>query len=415
MGLLLSFCRELQKAIMQDHHRAWKEAARVFLLSRALFLAITLCTILVVELFQSHNAAIHVLYLSMLYPGGGNILLFSWFHWDVLHFVSISVHGYAGMENTAFFPLWPLLQHIVGIGLGGVDPTSYYIAGLLLSNLCFYIVLALLYQLIAVDFDPATARRALFCLSFAPYALFFFAGYTESLFLLLCVATFLLLRRGHAYDWWLAGITGFLASLTRSSGVVLAVPYLVVYLQRFWFSEQRSQFAWKERTNALLPIVLIPAGVAAYFVFLYFAKGDPFISGAAENHYWHRHLSLPWTTLSLVWPPLVQAPSTVHLLGEIRDLIFTLIPLLILALGWRRIPLHYALFSLALAVLSLSFPLESDNPLLSQPRYLLMLFPVVIILALWGKRRRFYQWYLAVSTGCSITLTILFICGGWVA
>ncbi len=403
---------------MQDRSRAWKEAARVFLLSRALFLAVTLCTMLVVGLLQSHNAAIHALYLSMPYsndPAGGKTLLFSWFHWDVLHFVSISAHGYADTENTAFFPLWALLQHIVGIGFGGVDPVSYYIAGLLLSNLCFYVVLALLYQLIAADFDPATARRALFCLSFALYALFFFAGYTESLFLLLCVTTFLLLRRGRAYDWWLAGIAGFLAALTRSSGVVLAVPYLVVYLQRLWFTEQRSQFAWRKKLNALVPIVLIPAGVVAYFAFLYLAKGDPFISGAAENHYWHRHLSLPWTTLSLIWHGLFSAPSTLHLLGEIRDLVFTLIPLLILALGWRRIPLHYALFSLALAVLSLSFPLESDNPLLSQPRYLLMHFPVVVILALWGKRRRFYQGYLALSTGCCVTFTILFICGGWVA
>lgn len=403
---------------MQDRSRAWKEAARVFLLSRALFLAVTLCAILVVELLQSRNAGIHALYLSMPYshdPAGGKMLLFSWYRWDVLHFVSIAANGYANTENTAFFPLWPLLQHIVGLGLGGVDPVSYYIAGLLLSNLCFYIVLALLYQLIAADFDAATARRALFCLSFAPYALFFFAGYTESLFLLLCVATFLLLRRGRAYDWWLAGITGFLASLTRSSGVVLAVPYLVMYTQRFWLAEQRSQIAWKEKLNALAPIILIPAGVAAYFVFLYFAKGNPFISGAAEDHYWHRHLSLPWTTLSLIWHALFQAPSSVHLLGEMRDLAFTLIPLLILALGWRRIPLHYSLFSLALAALSLSFPLESDNPLLSQPRYLLMLFPVIVILALWSKHPRFYQGYLAVSFGCLLAFSVLFICGLWVA
>ncbi|HEY6542891.1 MAG TPA: mannosyltransferase family protein, partial [Ktedonobacteraceae bacterium] len=299
---------------MQDRHRAWKEAARVFLLSRALFLAVTMFTILCVKILQSRNASIHALYLSIPYSrdlAGRNTLLFSWYHWDVLHFVSISAHGYADRANTAFFPLWPLLQHVVGLGLGGVYPNSYYFAGLLLSNLCFYVVLALLYQLIAADFDAATARRALFYLSFAPYALFFFAGYTESLFLLLCVATFLLLRRGRPLDWWLAGIAGFLASLTRSSGVVLAIPFLVLYTQRFWLSEQRPQFAWREKLNALAPIVLIPAGVVAYFVFLYFAKGNPFISGTAENYYWHRHLSLPWTTFSLIWHAFFQATSSV--------------------------------------------------------------------------------------------------------
>src|SRR6202011_1958502 len=99
-------------------------------------------------------------------------------------------------------------------------------------------------------------------------------------------------------------------------GVVLAIPYLVLYLQRFWLSGQRLQFAWREKLNALAPIILIPAGVVAYLVFLYFAKGTPFISGAAENHYWHRHLSFPWTTFSLIWHAFFSATSSVHLWGE---------------------------------------------------------------------------------------------------
>jgi hypothetical protein len=403
---------------MQDRRIAWKEAARVFLLSRVILLVITMLTILSVELLQNQSAGIHALYLSMLYshdPSGRNIFLFSWYHWDALHFVSISGRGYADSANTAFFPLWPLLQHIVGLLLGGAHPGSYYIAGLLLSNLCFYIVLVLLYQLIAVDFDAYTARRALFYLSFAPYALFFFAGYTESLFLLLCVATFLVLRRGRARDWWFAGILGFLASLTRTSGVALAIPYLVLYMQRFWVPSQRLQFSWSEKLNALAPIVLIPAGVVAYLVYLYFTKGDPLIFGAAEKYYWHRHFSPPWTTLYLIWRAFFSATSSIHLWGEIVAFVFTLIPLAMLGFGWRHIPLHYALFSLVLVALSLSFPIETDIPLLSQPRYLLMLFPVAVIAALWGKNRRFHQGYLAISAGCFLTFAILFVCGLWVA
>jgi len=403
---------------MQDRRIAWKEAARVFLLSRAILLVITMLTVLSVELLQNQNAGVHALYLSMPYshdPAGLHVFLFSWYHWDAVHFVSISAHGYADTANTAFLPLWPLLQHITGLLLGGIYPGSYYFAGLLLSNLCFYVVLALLYQLIAADFDAYTARRGLFYLSFAPYALFFFAGYTESLFLLLCLATFLALRRGRARDWWFAGMLGFLATLTRSSGVALAVPYLALYAQHFWLSSERPRYAWREQLNALAPIILIPVGVVAYLVYLYFAKGNPFIFSAAEIHYWHRHLSFPWTTLSLIWRAFFSATSSVHLWGESVAFVFTLIPLLILGLGWRRIPLHYALFSLVLAALSLSFPLETDSPLLSQPRYLLMLFPITVIAALWGKNRRFHQGYLALSSGCFVTFTVLFVCGLWVA
>ena len=403
---------------MQDRRIAWKEAARVFLLSRVILLIITMLIILSVELLQNQSAGIHALYLSMHYshdPAGRNIFLFSWYHWDALHFVSISGRGYADSANTAFFPLWPLLQHIAGLVLGGEYPDSYYIAGLLLSNLCFYVVLALLYQLIATDFDAYIARRALFYLSFAPYALFFFAGYTESLFLLLCIATFLVLRRGRARDWWFAGILGFLASLTRSSGVALAIPYLVLYIQRFWVPAERLQFSWREKLNALAPIVLIPAGGVAYIVYLYFAKGNPFIFSAAEKYYWNRHFSPPWATFYLILRAFFSATSSINLWGKIVAFIFTLIPLLILGFGWRRIPLHYALFSLVLAALSLSFPLESNNPLWSQPRYLLMLFPVAVIPALWGENRRFHQGYLAISTGCFLIFAILFVCNMWVA
>ncbi len=102
-----------------------------------------------------------------------------------------------------------------------------------------------------------SARRSLIYLTFAPYALFFFAGYSESLFVLLCIAVFLLLRRGKPLDWWLAGFCGFLAALTRSAGMFLAIPFLVAYVQRFWTASEHKQHTWRERLNALVPIALL--------------------------------------------------------------------------------------------------------------------------------------------------------------
>src|ERR1700680_1058360 len=107
---------------MQDRRIAWKEAARVFLLSRVILLVITILTILSLGFFQNQNAGIHALYLSLPYShdsSGRIIFLFSWYHWDAPHFVSISARGYADSANTAFFPLWPLLQRIAGLALGG--------------------------------------------------------------------------------------------------------------------------------------------------------------------------------------------------------------------------------------------------------------------------------------------------------
>src|SRR5205807_1715264 len=234
---------------------------------------------------KSHSAALHTPCQNIPYsddPSSPDAFFFSWYRWDVAHFVAISAQGYADKLNTAFFPLWPVLQRPVGLLFGGIFPGSYYIGGLLLANLCFYCALVLLYQLLIANFDAAIARRALFYMAFAPYALFFFAGYTESLFVLLCIATFIVLQRGKARDWWFAGLLGFLAALTRSSGIFLAVPYLLLYTQRFWVPSERAKHSWRVKLNALLPIVLIPAGVMVYLLYLYYSKGDPFIFSAAE-------------------------------------------------------------------------------------------------------------------------------------
>src|SRR5260221_10447355 len=202
---------------------AWKEAAWVFGLSRLLILLITYIGIVMFPLNGRSS------------PGNCSAsldpCLFVWYHWDAVAYVNIAHHGYTYIPDTAFFPFWPLIEHFGGLLLGGFFPGSYYAAGLLLANICFYFALVLLYCLLAEDFEPTLARRALFYFALAPYALFFFAGYTESLFVLLSVGFFLLLRRGRSLYWWLVGLLGFVAAFTSSLRVIFFFPYLVILIQ----------------------------------------------------------------------------------------------------------------------------------------------------------------------------------------
>ena len=384
---------------MQVARTAWKEAAWIFGLSRIIMLLITYFAMV---MFHSNVNCLTSF----------NSCLLAWYHWDVVAYVNIAHHGYTYLPDTAFFPFLPLLEHFGGLLLGGFFPNSYYIAGLLISNICFYFALVLLYWLLAEDFEPALARRALFYLAFAPYALFFFAGYTESLFLLLCIGFFLLLRRGNPLDWWLAGLLGFLAALTRSSGIILVIPYLVMYAQRFWTGAERAQHSWSQKLNALVPIALIPAGVVAYMIYLYYTKGSPLIFISQETTFrWHRHFTFPWVGLASAIGLVFAASSSVQ---NLLDLSFTLLPLVALALGWRRIPLHYALFALGLALFTLSFP-QNVEPLASQPRYMLAIFPIAVIFALWGKRPRLDQLIIALSLPLLALNIILFTGHYWVA
>ncbi len=105
-------------------------------------------------------------------------LLAVWGRWDAVHYLNIATVGYHGTD-MAFFPLFPLLIRIFG-SLAG----NHLIAGLVISNACFFFGLLFLYKLLEREYDRSTARRAIFYVSIFPSAVFFSAVYTESLLLM---------------------------------------------------------------------------------------------------------------------------------------------------------------------------------------------------------------------------------------
>lgn len=400
---------------MQLLKTALKEAGWVFLVSRVVILFVTYIAIALLPQFNSFRGhAVH--FLACTQGIEPNPCYFAWFHWDAIAYARIAHQGYAATADVAFFPLWPFLIHIVALLFGGIYPISYYLAGLLLSNLFFFAALVLLYCLIAEDFEHSVARRALFYLSFYPYALFFFAGYTESLFLLLCLGVFLLLRRGTALDWWLAGGLGLLATLTRSTGILLAIPFLILYIKRYWWPSTREQASWLQKINAFVPIALIPVGILLYALYLWQTKGNPLIFQAAEAKYWTRHFAFIGTSLyKSVGAIATNSRFSLTAVLNLLDLLFIVIPVIALAFGWRRLPLHYSLFALAIMLFSLSFPTTEFNLLESQPRYLMAAFPIFVVFALWGKRPRFDRLYTGFAPALLALFSILFIIHLWVA
>ncbi|HUY11873.1 MAG TPA: mannosyltransferase family protein, partial [Candidatus Dormibacteraeota bacterium] len=113
-----------------------------------------------------------------------HLLLAVWGRWDAVHYLNIATRGYQGTE-MAFFPLFPMMIRALGVLVG-----NHLIAGLLISNACFFFGLLFLYKLLEREFDRTVARRAIFYISIFPSAVFFSAVYTESLFFMLTVAAF---------------------------------------------------------------------------------------------------------------------------------------------------------------------------------------------------------------------------------
>ena len=77
------------------------------------------------------------------------------------------------------------------------------------------------------DRVAVAARLAVMLTALAPMAFFFSAVYSESLYLALSVGLFLCARRGR---WTWVGVLGALAGATRSTGLVLPLPALMIYL-----------------------------------------------------------------------------------------------------------------------------------------------------------------------------------------
>jgi hypothetical protein len=172
---------------------------------------------------------------SFLAPAGAGVfhgmaarLAVPWTHWDGAWFLRVALRGYRHDASPAFFPLYPLLIR----GLAPLTGGNYVLAGMAVSLVAYAAAMILLYRLVAGDVGRRVALWSVVFLSLFPTAFFFQAVYSESLFLALTLAALLAARRGR---WWLAGLLGGLATLTRSAGVLLLVP-----LAWMWWEQRRG-------------------------------------------------------------------------------------------------------------------------------------------------------------------------------
>lgn len=361
--------------------------------------------------------------------GLASLLLEPWAHWDGVWFIRIAADGYAAHENSqAFFPLYPLLVRALTLATGG----SYVVAGVLLSLCCYAGAMVLLYRLVKVEFGDQAALWSVVFISVFPTALVLQAVYSESLFLLLSLACFSLARRGR---WLAGGLAGLLATLTRSSGLALLVPLSLM----FW--EQRHAVALRlpggpptdgvrtprPRGVSLAALLLIPAGLVLYAVYLWRSFGDPLLFGAAQTS-WGRAMAAPWES---VWDGAVEAvngvawlvvhsPSEVlgmrnesggiplEALGNVYEFAGLLAAGALLVVCWRTLPAAYTVYALAAFLFPLFYPV-AGRPLSNLPRFVLADFPLFIGLAVALAPRRVVRWVVAgVMLALQVVGTVYF-------
>jgi Gpi18-like mannosyltransferase len=354
----------------------------------------------------------YVSYILLTAPKYTNIpvdttaLLASWNHWDAANFVRIAQFGYQTPFDVAFFPLFSLLIRIFAYVLGS---WSYLLVGTIISNGALLGALFVLYQLAIDAGGEKVAQRTLLYLCIFPTAFYFFAPYNESLFLLLTTGTFLALRRQR---WWLAGLLGLLASLTRSAGVLLVFPFIV----ELWVSRESITASRQYMFLRIIPILLIPLGTLLYAIYCWHISGNPLDFVAVQSH-WGRHTTWPWQGiyLSLTETFWTQSFGSFFEVHNVLDLTATIAFITLAILGRNKLRASLNIWMAAMLLFLLLSPatIHSD-PLLSNQRLVLELFPGFITLAVLGTRHpRLHQGIMLTFPALLATLSILFILNNW--
>ena len=311
--------------------------------------------------------------------------------WDSVWYLRIADSGYGdSAPRAAFFPLYPLLVRSVGELFGG-SYGALLVSAYLISLAAFLGALVLLYRLTELELGHPLARPTLLLLAIFPAALYFGAPYSESLFLLLAVGAFYAARTDR---WAWAGACAGLASATRSAGLLLVLPLVLI-----WWSSRHPRARDPDRQ------LLAPLGLVAYAAWLGLVEGDA-LRFLDVQEAWSRELTVP---LAGAWDGLVAAVDGVRQLASgsrtpvyfeaaagdpfriaaINVMLFTTLVFAVVACGGvlRRLPRPYGVWVAASLVLPLSFPV-TPQPLMSLPRFVSVLFPVFMWLAAVAEERR---------------------------
>jgi len=329
-------------------------------------------------------------------PGWDNLFT-AWERLDALWFLRIATIGYGGEHaSAAFYPLYPLLIRVVSFLIGGHP----FAASLLVSNGAFLGALMMLYVLTRSELTEETARRSVLYAATFPTALFFFAPYSESLFLLLVLVAFWGARRGR---WEVAGTAAGLAALTRNLGVVLVLALAVEAIH-----QSLATRPWRMPIRSLLWSLPPVITTLAYLAFWKHLSGD-WLAPIHQQAYWQRHLTDPVVTVAkgthAAFAYLGVYPGGYHLL----DWLIAVPVFVVAAYATPRLRPSYAVYLWSMILLPLA-SLFDARPLIAFSRYALPLFPVYWGLARLTEGRRAAHEALVVTSAALLGLmTLLFV------
>jgi hypothetical protein len=299
-----------------------------------------------------------------------------------------------------FYPLYPAITALLKPIFGSEFNAATVISWACLAGACYWI-----YRLSLLDNDKKEARRAVKYLLIFPAAVFLGAPYTESLFLLLSALCFYALRKR---CWWLAGVMGFLAALTRNLGVLLIVAFIVELLDESgvfadWKKLATGRF-WLDALKNGAWALLIPLGVGVYLLINQIVYGDPFMFLKIQSEHWYQHAQPFYQTVLSTWENLTGVqPLDQKAFLWLPQMAGMAAMIIFLPFMARRLRPSYTAYLVFYTVMSLS-----PSWLLSFNRYMMGAVPLFLGIAALT-RRKWADWVLTIL----FVAAMLFLAAGF--
>lgn len=333
--------------------------------------------------------------------------LYSWANFDGVHYLTIAENGYFGIGSIqAFFPVWPLLIKAFRFLVNNT-----IVAGLILNFIFGFFLLFSWQKLLTELFPKANAReikiRTISLLLF-PTSFYFAALYSESLFLLVIIWSFLLARRK---KWYGSAILIGIASGLRVVGIFAAIIPIAMYLN------QKRNDNWRKKIKMITVLSSFSSiGFVIYSTYLHFRFGDwlYFLHvqsefGAGRQSELVTYFQSWWRSTKILW---FARPINLKYYSYIQDWIAGTLGAWALWKAWiSNIPKSLTIFSIAAFIVP-----TLTGSFSSMPRYILVLPSLLLV---WSGlfQQKGWKLYLVASIATIVLAfnTLLFIQGFWVA
>jgi hypothetical protein len=355
--------------------------------------------------------------------------LFSWGSFDGVHYITIIDRGYESAALIqAFFPAFPMIVRFLNLVINNT-----LISGLLVSNLSFLLFLFIWYLFIEKRYSSKLASLSTLIILLFPSSLFFGAIYNESLFLLSVILSFWF---AESKKYFLAVIFIALASATRIVGIFLIPAILIeIVFEDYNFQNLFSSMFNKNKkelkklstkfkknlssiNKKLKPIGIISLGslgLISYMLFLYLKFGDPLYFFHVQSEFGGTRqeslVSYPRVVYRYIKILLTARPFNLIYFSSVKELVVGVFGLATILLSFKKVKFSYFIFALIAFILP-----TLTGTFSSMSRYILVSFPIFIVLAGWVERSKFFRYTWFIFSGILLILnTMLFIQGHWVA